>query len=541
MLNILGLQFGHDGSAAILRDGKLVCAISRERITRVKKHEGVGKELVDYVLGEAKLKLSDIHLVAFTSFYYRPDNYVKTLDLQGREVNVDFLDLPGGQTIAEAQVLIENLRIPAVFVHHHMCHAASAFYTSPFERAACFTLDASMFRPEACSLCAYGMGNKLHYLYCPGLMVGNAYHEFTEKLGIGSGLTKAGTTMALATYGKPLPAALEKCDEYGQSFYERRFQPSDPLFIAKMWSEISGLPPHESFSREQSDSQRAMDIAASMEHIFQRAIIKNTKKLFEETRHFNDGNLCLSGGSFLNSQANMAIRQETPFKNVHLFPACGDDGTAVGAALYAAHHLKDVPRVKYEPREYMYLGRSYPAPAGGEAYNAREVAQLISEGKIVAWCGGRSEFGPRALGNRSLLVDPRRPDMKEILNKRVKKREWFRPFAPVVLSEKARDWFDLDFESKLMLFICAIKDPEKIPAVAHVDNSARLQTVAREDNPVLHELISEFEKITGVPVLLNTSLNVNNEPLVETPEDAMRFFKNSDVDLLVCEGRVFRK
>jgi carbamoyltransferase len=284
-----------------------------------------------------------------------------------------------------------------------------------------------------------------------------------------------------------------------------------------------------------------MNIAASMEYIFENSILDRAIELHTKTRNFNDDNLCLGGGSFLNSNANMLLKKKSPFKNIHLFPACGDDGAACGAAMYIGHHHLNAPRVRYEPREYMYLGREYTMPENGEPYNPREVAQAIADGKIIAFFQGRSEYGPRALGHRSLLADPRDKTMKETINSRVKHREWFRPFAPVVIEEKASQWFDLDFKSKLMLFIAPVREPEKLPAISHVDNSARLQTVAKDDNPELYELLSEFDKITGVPVLLNTSLNDNNEPLVETPQNALDFLARADIDLLVLGNRVHRK
>jgi carbamoyltransferase len=540
--NILGLNFGHDGSAALIRGGKLVCAISNERLSRKKKAEGVTREMIQYVLEAGGLGLDEVQFVAFCSFFYHPNNYIKVFDAAGREYREHLLDIAGPQTVLDAQALIEGRQFKAVFVHHHMAHAASAYYTSPFDRAACFTLDASRHRPEACSVFAYGEGPKLHYLSCPGLMIGNAYSYFTEKLGIGPGLTKAGTTMALASYAEPAPLAVERWQYYGQSYYERRDQGSDDVFMNLMWSDLSGLPPHTSLPKEQSDSKEAMSIAASLEHIFEQTILKGARELFERTKDYNGGNLCLSGGSFLNSIVNMLIRQQGPFKNVHLLPACGDDGTAVGAALYILHHFLGVPRVRYEPREIMYLGRTHQvSEPGGEPYDARQIAQALSEGAIVAFFHGGSEFGPRALGHRSIFADPRNPNMKDILNQRVKHREWFRPFAPIALSEKAAEWFDIDFESKFMLFIAPIREPERIPAVAHVDGSARLQTILREDSPKVYELIEAFDRLTGVPILLNTSLNDNGEPLVETSQDALRFFQTHDVDWLVLEDVVFRK
>src|SRR4051794_20907650 len=209
MVNILGLNFGHDAAAAVVKNGKLVCAVSNERISRRKKAAGVTKEMVEYVLDAAKLKLEEIQFVAYGAFLPHKDNHVKILDLGGNEVKTPIFDVTGPDTVIDTVAQIGELRFQSAFVHHHTAHAASAFFTSPFERAACFTMDASQFRPEACSLFAYGDGNKLHYLMCPGLMIGNAYSNFTDKLGIGNGLFKAGTTMALASFGQPSPAALE--------------------------------------------------------------------------------------------------------------------------------------------------------------------------------------------------------------------------------------------------------------------------------------------------------------------------------------------
>jgi carbamoyltransferase len=540
--NILGLNFGHDGSAAILKNGRLVCAIANERLSRKKKAENVTREMVQYVLEGADLTLDQIHFVALCTFVYDPGNYVKFFDKQGRECTRNFFDVIGPDTIVESWVTNEGRRIQSAFVHHHMAHAAAAFYTSPFERAACLTMDASRYRPEACSLFAYGEGRNLHYLYCPGLMIGNAYSYFTEKLGLGPGLTKAGTTMALASFGEPSPVARARWEYFGQSFYERIDQRSDDVFMNLMWSELSGMPPHTFLSKEQSDSKQAMEIAASLEYIFEQTILRSANELHARTTLYNDNNLCLGGGSFLNSIVNMQVKQQTAFENVHLFPACGDDGTAVGAALYLAHQLLGVPRNHYPARDFMYLGRPYAVnDSGGVAYDADQVAAAISKGAVVAFFTGGSEFGPRALGHRSILADPRNPEMKDILNRRVKHREWFRPFAPVVLSERAAEWFEIDFESKLMLFIAPIKSPKKLPAVAHIDGSARLQTIMHEDNPKLYELIQAFDRLTGVPVLLNTSLNDNGEPLVETPQDALNFFENQDVDFLVLEDRVYAK
>jgi len=540
MANILGLNFGHDAAACVLKNGRLTAAINKERITRTKHDIGIDLDQIQYVLDAAELKIEEIDYVGFSGFLYHPDNAVKIFHVNGEEVREHLLDIAGPSTGTRYQVKISERIIPAVFVHHHIAHAASAYYTSPFKEAACFTVDASMMRPEVCSLFSYGADQHLHYGYCPGLMMGNAYNIFTEKLGIGSGLEKAGSTMGLAPYGTPNEVALKQWESFATSYYDRPFQPNDLIYINYMWSKLSGLAPHVKLTQEQSTSQQAMDIAASLQHVFERTLVRYTNELYEFTKDYNGGNLCLAGGSFLNCNANMKIKEETPFKNIHLFPACGDDGLCVGSALYLYHSLLGQPREDYQPRQYMYLGREHKTmPPNGKAYDPALVAKTIANGGLVAWYQGRSEYGPRALGNRSLIADPRNPNMRDIINEKIKCREWYRPFAPVVMAEESKEWFDIDFESPLMLFIGQVKQPDKIPAVTHVDGSARVQTIQRDDNPAYYGLVEQFKKETGVPVLLNTSLNVNGEPIVETPDEAVQFFVNTRVDLLVIDDQMW--
>ena len=541
MAVVLGLNLGHDGAAAVIKNGRLMSAISRERLTRKKKDTGIGKAELDYVLDVAGCRLADVDVIAFTTYNYAPDNYVKVIKLTGEEVKHNLWDHPPRVMTLDFRVSIGGRTQGAVFVQHHLSHCASAFYTSNFNDAACFSMDASAHRPEACSLFAYGMGTELHPLYCPGLMIGNTYSLFTEKLGLGDGLFKSGSTMGLAAYGKPLPPAIANCARYGESFYERRFQPDDDRFIELMWSELSGLPPTKSLTRQENDSQRAMDIAASLQYVFEETIIRATNELHEKTKTYANGNLCLSGGSFYNCNANSAILKRTPFERVSLFPACGDDGTAVGAGLYVAHAMLDEKRVHYEPEEIVYLGRRYDSPTMGERLDLDAVAKALVAGKVIGWCQGRSEFGPRALGNRSILADPRHPKMRDKINFEIKKREWFRPFAPIVLAERAAEWFDFDRESPFMLFTARVLDPDLIPAVSHVDGSSRIQTVTRASNALIHDLITRFEKLTGVPMLLNTSLNGGGEPLVETPEDAVKFWQTVPVDMMVIGDRMLAR
>lgn len=538
---ILGLNWGHDGAAAVIRDGRLVAAVALERLTRKKKDSGISNELLSYVFEEARVRAADVTAIALAAFIPAPGDPVRLFRKGGDQILQPVFDLFGGDTFIELEAELEGRRVPAFFVNHHIAHCASAFFTSPFDRAACLSVDASMIRPEACSVMAYGEGEDLRYLRCPGIMIGNAYSVFTGKLGLGPGLTKAGTLMGLAPYGKPNTVALERWREFGASFYERQFQQSDPVFIQYMWSLISGEAPHAAYPPSLSDSPRAQQIAASIQYVFEQTLLSNAQRLYQDTQSYSGGNLCLSGGSFLNSETNMLIKKSSGFSNLHLFPGCGDDGTAVGSALFVAHTLGRHPRHRYSNSELMYLGRAYPTPFdlqdAAEATPLR-VAQLLADGKIVGLFQGRGEFGPRALGNRSLLADPRRAEMKDFINAKVKRREWFRPFAPAVMAEHVSKWFDLEEESPFMLLIAKVKQAALVPSVTHVDGTARLQTVSPSDNPYFYSVLSAFHTMTDVPILLNTSMNGNGEPLVETPSDALRFFHEGTIDALVLNDKL---
>jgi carbamoyltransferase len=237
----------------------------------------------------------------------------------------------------------------------------------------------------------------------------------------------------------------------------------------------------------------------------------------------------------------MLIKKESGFRNIHLFPGCGDDGTAVGSALFVAHTIGRHPRQRYSNAELMYLGRAYPTPfdlQDATEATPQSVAQLLADGKIVGLFQGRGEFGPRSLGNRSLLADPRRVEMKDFINAKVKRREWFRPFAPAVMAEYVYEWFDLEEESPFMLLIAKVKKQSIVPAVTHVDGTARLQTVTQRDNPFFYNVLSAFHALTDVPILLNTSMNGNGEPLVESPLDALRFYNEGTIDALVINNKL---
>jgi carbamoyltransferase len=280
-------------------------------------------------------------------------------------------------------------------------------------------------------------------------------------------------------------------------------------------------------------------------------MVKYAQDLYKETKEFNGGNLCLAGGVALNCNANFKIKTETGFDNIHFFPACGDDGISAGSAMHVAHKILNYPRVQYKSNEICYLGTNYThqpeiptelqSVIKGYDIDLTVIANKLAEGEILCWYQGRSELGPRALGNRSFVTNPAIKEMKDTLNAKVKMREWFRPFAPVVLEERKEEWFDMDFESPYMLYTVPCKRPQDIPSAVHIDNSARVQTVTPEHNYNFWRLILEFEKVTGIPVVMNTSLNIKGEPIVETPEDALKLFIESEVTMLVINGVMYFK
>jgi len=433
-----------------------------------------------------------------------------------------------GNDCLELRVIIKGKTIPGFHIGHQLSHAASAFYTSPFDEAYCFTMDASGARNENNSLISYGKGKKITSLYCPGLMIGVAYSYFTEYLGIGHQLFKAGSTMALAGYGRIIPRVQDQLDSYVKGCFFPDGKDYHQWYPA-LWKDLSGSGAY--FDHKDSDSEKAQDIAATLQVIFERAILRCLTQIDSgEVK-----NLCLSGGSMLNCVVNSLVLQQGKFKNLHLFPGCGDDGCCVGTALYVAHHILGEERSKYKDGEICYLGPERPSVEPDYSYLAEEIAK----GKIVAWCNGRSEFGPRALGNRSILADPRDYRIRQRINSQIKHREWYRPLAPIVMEEHTQEWFDFPTKSPFMLFTAQIKKSNQLPAISHIDNSARIQTVNEYDNPHCYRLINEFYSLTGVPVLVNTSLNGNGESIVETDEHAFKFFEKQSVDILVLNGDIW--
>lgn len=609
---IVGIHTGHDASVSVVKDGKLIFASSVERFTKVKKDHFLPREVFDHILSKLNLTLDDVDHISMGYFnkmcanwitLYSPENQPYPLNTFGiydqasRILNhiegEDRVELiPGkGYTLPstlerinfpfaswnhsfkywiEVNVEIENYDriIPGIFVNHHHCHAASVFYTSPFDKSAIFTVDASMHDHSQCSTMFLGDGNWLDVFRYPGYMMGNFYDAATEFLGLGPGTIKAGTLMGLSSYGKISKKAQDNWKEWTTPIWKRNMPEEDHIYVNWLFSQITGRYPYvrylrseivnnepghehfckewqEVFTKKESDTQEVMDFAADIQYITERSLVDYSQQLFEESKNFNEGNLCVAGGTFLNCNANYKIISETGFKNMHMFPACGDDGISAGSALYVLHNILQYPRQTYSNSELAYLGFSYDyQPQSNyqpQDLNLQLVAGAVAKGKIVCWYQGKSEFGPRALGNRSFICDPRKKEMKDILNSRVKFREWFRPFAPIVLNEYKEQYFDMNFESPFMLHTVPCKKPQELPSVAHIDNSSRVQTLRESDNPQLYKLISHFNDLTGIPVVMNTSLNVKGEPIVETPEDAMKLFEESDVDVLVINDKMYFK
>jgi carbamoyltransferase len=443
---------------------------------------------------------------------------------------------------------------PIYFAEHHMSHAASCFLVSPFEEAAILTVDGVGEWATA----SFGVGKgtditlfkEIRFPHSLGLL----YSAFTYYLGfkVNSAEYKV---MGLAPYGKPV--------HYDRIMKEMIHLNEDGSFKLNMkyftydygltmtdgaFNDFFGGPPRKA---EAWMNEREFDIAASVQKVCEEVVLKMVNYIHRET---GLSNLCMAGGVALNCVANGRVVRETPMKNLFVQPAAGDAGGAVGVAHYVFNTLKKQPRGSAwthaylgpaysdaEIKEYLAAkGVPYAAPPAQELL--QRTARLIADGNVVGWYQGRMEFGPRALGGRSILADPRDPKMRDTLNLKIKFREGFRPFAPSVLADKASEWFEIDCESPYMLLVAQVREGKRtIPSVTHVDNSARLQTVTRESSPLYYDLIREFEKITGVPVIINTSFNVRGEPIVCTPHDAYLCFMRTNMDALVLGPYLLEK
>jgi len=593
-MKILGISaFYHDSAAALVEDGDIVCAAQEERFTRHKHDARFPQNAVRFCVQSRGLTPGEIdHVVFYEKPFLKFERLLQNyLAFAPRGLSSFQMALPlwTREKLFQKNVLCRELESiwpgtswqhRLLFSEHHVSHAASAFYPSPFEEALVLTMDG--VGEWATTSVALGRGNQLtmldeiRYPHSLGLL----YSAFTYYTGfkVNSGEYKV---MGLAPYGEPRYAQTildHLIDVKADGSFRLNLDYFDYCTGLTMtngeFAELFGGAPRKP---DEPITQRHMDLAASIQSVIEQVILRLTASLADRT---GAQNLCLAGGVALNCVANGKILRTGKFKDIWIQPAAGDAGGAVGAALAAYHLQHEQPRLVNGRQDAMsgsYLGPSFSDTEIGLCLKrlrarftqccdcellARTVDALVA-GKAVGWFQGRMEFGPRALGNRSILGDARSASMQSLLNLKVKFRESFRPFAPSVLFEDVNDWFDLEYASPYMLLVADVKDerripmsPEQqslfgidklnvprseIPAVTHVDYSARVQTVHAETNPRYHALLTAFKACTGCPVLVNTSFNVRGEPIVCTPEDAFRCFMGTDIEVLVAGNYFLQK
>lgn len=563
-MNILGISaFYHDSAACLLRDGRVLAAAQEERFSRKKHDEGFPELAVEYCLKEGGISFKDLDYVAFydkpfvkferllttylATFPFGIRSYLKAMPVWLKDklwVRTHIREkLPG----YEGEVL---------FGEHHQSHAASSFLMSPFEEAAICTADGvgewtttSLGRGEGTQ---FSLDKEIRFPHSLGLL----YSALTYYLGfkVNSAEYKV---MGLAPYGEPkyaqkmLDEIIDLRDDGSFHLNMKVFDFATGLRMTnKKFDKVFGAPPRGGDDAELTQFHK--DMAASVQQVTEEAMLRIARTLHKET---GSRNLCLAGGVALNCVANGRIIRETPFEDLYIQPAAGDAGGAIGAAAYVWHSL--LGNERNGGMESVYLGPAYSDEAI-EAYlkelgvpykkystdeMVKETAKLIADQAVVGWMQGRMEFGPRALGGRSILADPRNHENWQRVNLKIKFRESFRPFAPVVLAEKADEWFELrGKESPYMLLVAQVREDKRtVPAVTHVDGSARIQTVTRVQHPEYYDLLKAFDELTGCPVLINTSFNVRGEPIVCSPQDSFRCFMRTNMDALVMGSFILRK
>jgi carbamoyltransferase len=591
-MRILGISaFYHDSAAALIDDGRIVAAAQEERFTRKKHDPSFPHNAIAYCLSEAGVSAEALdHVVFYDKPFLKFERLLETyVALAPRGFSSFKMSIPLWlkEKLFQKSLLTDEIktfsesfdRSRLLFCEHHLSHAASAFYPSPFENAAVLTMDG--VGEWATTSAATGDGSKLeifqeiHFPHSLGLLYSAATYYTGFK--VNSGEYKV---MGLAPYGEPKYAKLildNLIDLKPDGSFRLDMSHFDYCTGFTMtndrFAKLFGQPVR---SPDQLLTPFHMDVAASIQAVLDEAVLRMTRSLAKQTQ---SRNLCLAGGVALNCVANGKVLRDGHFDHLWIQPAAGDAGGAVGAALSAYHGFMNQPR-KTNGADGMagaYLGPHYAqadierrlAEAGAkfavldEAAMIDVTAQALATEQAVGWFQGRMEFGPRSLGARSILGDARSPAMQKNLNLKVKYRESFRPFAPAVLREDVADWFDLKSDSPYMLLVADVRDDKRrhmtseeqalfgidklnvsrseIPAVTHVDYSARIQTVHRDTNPLFHRLLSAFKARTGCPVLVNTSFNVRGEPIVCTPEDAFRCFMGNELDLLVVGNCVLQK
>ena len=594
MSNILGISaYYHDSAAALVRSGDIVAAAQEERFTRIKHDFRFPGKAIDYCLAEAGIGLRDLDNVVFydkplvkferlleTYLSYAPNgirSFIAAMPIWLKEKL--FLKTTLKRELAQIGNCKTTELPQLLFAEHHQSHAASAFYFSPYEKAAVLCLDG--VGEWATTSAWLGEGNQINPLWEIDFphSLGLLYSAFTYFTGfrVNSGEYKL---MGLAPYGVPKYADLifdKILDLKADGTFRLDMQYFNYCTGLTMtnnrFADLFGGPPRQA---EAKITQREMDIAASIQAVTEEIVLRLARTLHRET---GSEYLCLAGGVALNCVANGRVLREGPFKGIWIQPAAGDAGGAIGAASVAWYEGSGAPR-QVNGKDSMkgaFLGPRFEADeirqqldAAGAVYNeldqqelTRQVGTLLSQENVVGWFQGRMEFGPRALGARSIIGDPRSAKMQTVMNLKIKYRESFRPFAPSVLAEKVNHYFDLDSPSPYMLIVAPVKENLRIqlttqqqslfgieklklerselPAITHVDYSARVQTVHPETNPRYYALLKEFDEQTGCGVLVNTSFNVRGEPIVCTPEDAYRCFMRTEMDYLVIEDFLLDK
>jgi carbamoyltransferase len=591
-MNILGIScYFHDAAAALIKDGVLVAAAEEERFSRIKHDYEFPENAIEFCLRTGGIEKADIDYVMFFEKPFVKFERLLLCSMQTfprsmklfREAMVTWL----GDKLWVKHLLLKELGVPSskvLFSEHHLSHAASSFYCSPFEEAAILTVDGVGEWTTA----AVGIGKgtdiklikEIRFPHSLGLL----YSAFTAFLGfeVNEGEYKV---MGMAPFGRPnyVDKVYELVHVDGDGGFELdmdyfSFHYSSEKTFNKKFEKLFGTPRDQKahfftpatgypsyFGDRPSDfdelgrqNQYYADIAASIQVVTEQIMVKMANYAYRET---GLSKLCMAGGVALNSVANRKILSDTPFDDIYIQPAAGDGGGAVGAALYGYHALLGQPR-KFV-MEHAYWGEEHSAQdtelfltENNIPYEKIEddrklierVVDGLTQGKVIGWHQGRFEWGPRALGNRSIIADPRRADMKDIVNVKIKFREPFRPFAPSVLVERAGDYFALDhpekhYPARFMLYVTDVHENKRdvLPAITHVDGTGRLQTVTKELNPKYYSLIEAFGEATGVPVVLNTSFNLKGEPIVNTPGEAFNSFSKSGMDLLVLGNYIVDK
>lgn len=594
-IKILGISaYYHDSAAALVTDGKIIAAAQEERFSRKKHDARFPGNAVAYCLQEADVTLGQIDYVVFydkplvkferlleTYLAYVPkgfQSFVAAMPIWLKDKL--FLKSTLKKELIKLSQLKETKLPPLLFTEHHESHAASAFYPSPFQTAAVLCLDG--VGEWATSSVWLGKDNHLKPLWEIDFphSLGLMYSAFTYYTGfkVNSGEYKL---MGLAPYGEAkyvdviFDNLLDLKEDGTFRLDMRYFNYATGLTMTnKKFHQLFGGPPRQP---ESEITQKEMDIAASIQKVTEEIILRLANTVHKE---LNTDYLCLAGGVALNCVANGRLLREGPFKDIWIQPAAGDAGGALGAALSIWHSYLEKPRKINGTNDSMqgaYLGGSFSNEAikhhldnAGVKYAQLDddelmpkLARQLADGKVIGWFSGRMEFGPRALGGRSIIGDPRSSKMQSLMNLKIKYRESFRPFAPAIKAESVSEWFDIDRESPYMLLVAPVKENKRcgmteeqkqlfgidklniqrseIPAVTHVDYSARIQTIHKETNPRFYNLINHFEAITGCPILINTSFNVRGEPIVYSPEDAYRCFMRTEMDYLVMQNILLDK